>query len=63
MANDPLKPSIQLLCKIGSVVVHAQEFLSPKGHHLDLAALRTLFEDKEVQQWIKDMGPLLPVKR
>jgi len=52
-----------MLCKLGSIVVHAEEFLSPTGHHLDLTAMRTLFEDKEVRQWIKDMGPMLPVKR
>ena len=62
-STDPLKPSAALLCKLGSIVIHAEEFLSPTGHHVDLSAMRTLFEDKELRQWIKDMGPMLPVKR
>jgi hypothetical protein len=60
---SPTQPGIALLSKLGSIAVHAEEFLSPNAHHLDLAALRTLLEDKEVRQWIKDMGPLMPVKR
>lgn len=58
-----LNPSPQLLSKLGSIVVHCDELLSPKGRFLDLDAARPLLLDPEVQQWIKDMGPLLPVKR
>ena len=61
--SDVLKPSMQLLCKLGSIAVHAEEFLSSKGHHYDATALKTLFEDSEVRQWIKNMGPLMPVMK
>jgi len=37
--------------------------LSSKGHAVDRDALGTLLEDKEVKQWIKDMGVFLPLKR
>jgi hypothetical protein len=60
---DPLQPSVALLCKLGSVIVHAQEFLSPSGHPADRAALETLFSDEELQDWIKNMGVYMPVKR
>ena len=59
----PLDPSTALLCKLGSIAVHAEELLSPTGHEYDLAALRTLLTDKEVTLWLKRMGPFLPVKR
>lgn len=61
--SDPLKPSLPLLSKIGSIVVHAEEFLSDKGHHYDSTALLMLLADPEVRQWIKDMGVYLPVMR
>lgn len=62
---DPLKhgPSLSLLVKLGSIVVHADEYLSPSAHVFDLEALRVGLRDPEVQEWIKDMGALLPVKR
>ena len=63
--SDPLKPSLTLLCKLGSVIVHAEEFFSPKGHPLDKAALDTALQDDEVQEWLVAMGKMamLPVKR
>lgn len=34
--NDPLKPSLALLVKLGSIVIHMDELLHPvKGHVLD----------------------------
>ena len=60
---DPLKPSVALLCKLGSAVVHAEELLSPKGHVLDKEALGSLLTDPEVKDWVKAMGVYLPVKR
>ena len=56
-----LSPS--LASKLASVVVHADEMLSPKGHHFDKAALLTACQDEEVQAWLKALGPLAPVKR
>lgn len=61
--SDPLKPSLTLLTKLGSIAVHAEEMLSPKGHTVDRHALQTLLTDVEVQKWIKDMGVYMPVKR
>lgn len=65
MKNDPLKPSMTLLCKLASVAVHADEMLSPNGHQFDHAALKSAMNDAEVVQWIKDMVALgmAPVKR
>lgn len=62
---DPLAPSVGLLVKIGSIAVHADEFTSSDGHEFDLTALKTLFGDPEVSEWIKAMTAkgFLPVKR
>ena len=60
---DVLKPSLALLSKLGSIVVHADEIISPGSHSFDVAAIRTLLEDAEVRQWIRDMGVYMPVKR
>lgn len=64
-AADPLKPSITLLAKIGSALVHADEMLSPDGHTFDRDALKGLITDPEVQAWIDAMNKmaLLPKKR
>ena len=58
-----LTPSTQLLSKLGSIVVHADELLSSDGRFLDREVLLNLLNDPEVKAWIKSMGPLLPVKR
>jgi hypothetical protein len=59
----PAGPDLRLLAKLGSIVVHADELLSPRGHDYDKVALRGLIADPEVQNWIKEMGALLPLKR
>ena len=61
--SDPLKPSLSLLVKLGSIAVHAEEITSPSRHQFDVAAVETLLDDDEVKQWIKDMGVYMPVKR
>lgn len=61
--TDPLKPSLTVLSKLGSVFVHAQEFLSPAGHEFDKVALEQLFADPDLVEWVKEMGPYLPQKR
>jgi hypothetical protein len=55
--------SLSLAIKLGSIAVHADEMLSPKGHHFDKVALEGLVQDVEVIAWVKKMGALLPVKR
>ncbi len=64
-SGGALKPPMSLLCKLGSVVVHAEEFLSGDTHQFDLLALKQLIEDSEVKEWIEKMNQmaLLPKKR
>lgn len=60
-----LTPELGLLVKLGSIAVHAEEYLSPNGHQFDGVALRQLLEDAEVKSWIKEMDKMamLPKKR
>lgn len=59
------KPSPSLLCKLASVAVHADEYLSDDGHPLDKAALLSALSDPEVTEWIAQMSgaSLAPRKR
>lgn len=63
--SDPLKPSLSLLSKIGSIVVHTDELQSTGGQPHDAAAIRSLLMDPEVTEWREQMTALalLPVKR
>jgi len=63
--SDLLKPDISLLCKLGSIAVHAEEFIGDENHHFDLVALKSLLEDPEYRAWADQMNSLamLPVKR
>ena len=63
--NDPTKPSMTVLVKIGSAMVHADEMLSPTGHDYDKIALQSLINDPEVQSWIAAITKLgfVPLKR
>ncbi len=65
MENNPLQPSAQLLCKLGSIVVHADEMTSPTAHEFDVSAMKGLFEDQEVKDWIAAMDAMgmVPKKR
>lgn len=62
---DMMKPSAALLCKLGSIAVHADELLSPSGHQFDRAALASLMDDAEVREWLAlmDSAAMLPKKR
>ena len=62
---EALKPSAQLLIKLGSIIVHYEEMLAPGGHGFDKVALDTLLADPEVKAWMEamDRGAFLPVKR
>jgi len=60
---DPLKPDVALISKIGSIIVHVDELLSTDGRNVDKLALQVLIQDSSVQRWLKDLGPLVPVKR
>jgi hypothetical protein len=63
--RDPLKPTISLLCKLGSAVRHLDEYLTPGGHNLDLNSAQSAIDDPEVRAWMIEMDKLamLPVKR
>lgn len=63
--KDPLSPSVSLLCKLGSAVVHIEEATSAKGHTFDRVALNSLLADPELKEWLEAMRrqAFLPVKR
>lgn len=57
--------SLPLAAKLGSIVVHVEEFISTGGHEFDVAAIRTLMAEPDVLAWLeglRNMG-LLPEKR
>lgn len=58
MAQDVLKPTPQLLIKLGSIIVHYQELTSVKGHYMDQAALDSLLADEDVKEWMKGMDKM-----
>jgi len=62
---DVFNPPVGLLCKLGSIIVHAEEGSGEDSHDFDWVALRTLLADREVQQWLDGMRAkaLVPVKR
>lgn len=65
MAKDNLAVSIGLACKLGSLIVHAEEGRSAKGHAFDWHAFDAVLAEPDVQAWLKAMqkAGLLPVKR
>lgn len=60
-----MNPGTTLLMKLGSIVVHAEEAISLKGHTWDVEAIKPLLADPEVKAWLEEMDGLamLPVKR
>lgn len=66
MKTDPLKPDALLLMKLGSALVHAEEFLSDSGHPADKVAFDTIMmKEPTVRAWLDQMTELalVPVKR
>lgn len=63
--DSPMKPSSQLLCKLGSIIVHAEEALDKDGHEFDITAMKSLLKDSDVKDWLKRMDEmaLIPKKR
>jgi hypothetical protein len=57
------KPNVQLLARLGSALVHAEEYFSPDGREVDKKEFLARMDDEVVQRWMKAMGPLLPLKR
>lgn len=60
-----LAPDPALLAKLGSVIVHAEELLSPDGHDFDRIALEQLLRDPDVRTWLETMNraALIPKRR
>jgi len=63
--KDVLKPDAGLLIKLGSIIIHADEYLSSDGHPFDKQTFDTLMKEPEVVEWLKEMDSLalLPKKR
>lgn len=64
-APECLRPDPNVLVKLGSLMVHADEITSPDAHELDAAAIRGLLADPELVAWREQMNALafLPVMR
>ena len=63
--SDCLTPDAQLLIKLGSALIHAEEFFSPHGHPFDKHTFESLMASPDVQAWVAEMNSLalLPHKR
>jgi len=61
--SDPLKPSVALLAKIGSICQHVDEHSSASGHEFDIITARQLLSDPEVSQWLDAMDKLALIPR
>lgn len=63
---DPKAPSLNLLMKLGSIVVHTGEMLDEKSlvaRAVDEGTVRMLLDDQDVKAWVEAMGPMLPLRR
>lgn len=62
---NAMMPSLGILVKLGSIMVHVEEMLSSGAHDFDTYAIQTLLDDHELRNWIKEMDKhgLLPKKR
>lgn len=56
--SDPLKPSVALLAKLGSIAAHVEEGVSKDGHPFDTTAAMALLTDPEVREWMQAMRKL-----
>lgn len=65
MSDNPLNPPMSVLCKLGLIITHVEEALSPGAHDFDLVAMKSVITDPEVQRWLGAMGAmaLIPLKR
>lgn len=61
--NGKITIPITLAAKLGSLVVHADEWINPGADRFDEAAIRALLDDSEIREWVYMLGPLVPVKR
>ena len=65
MGNFVMNPDPVVLCKLGSLIVHADEFMSSDGHEFDKIAFEQLMRDPQVIKWLAGMrkAALIPEKR
>lgn len=69
--NPALNPPPALLAKVGSILVHVEEFFETvdagdlRAAHFDRNAIEGLLADEEVKSWLKTMQSMcmLPEKR
>ena len=56
---DPLKTlTPSLLCKLGSIAIHAKEWAGPHQHLFDREAIKSLLDDPEVKEWLEAMDAI-----
>ncbi len=57
--------TIGTIVKLASIAVHAEDLLSPDGHHFDRLAIESLLKDEEVVSLLATMDDLAlaPKKR
>lgn len=66
---DALKPPAGLLCKIVSVLVHADELREsandPHANNIDRVALYSALDQPDVKEWVEEMTKMAmaPIKR
>lgn len=60
---DPLRPSLSLLSKLGSIAVHVEELASDDGHAFDKVAVAQLLTDPEVTAWLAGMHSMALLPR
>lgn len=60
-----LSPPASLLVKLGSIIVHFEEYNEPGAHPYDLQTAQQLLSDPEVRTWLTEMGAraMIPLKR
>ena len=60
-----LVDTLSLAVKLGSILTHVEELLSPDGHAYDRTTIEALLSDPEVEEFMNDLrkAVLLPVKR
>jgi hypothetical protein len=63
--DEALNPPTTLLIKLGSLIVHLQEWSSPGAHDFDKVSIDTLLSDPEVVAWLEtmDRAAFLPKRR
>ena len=64
MKQLPRWYSPTLSIKLASLVVHAEESITPGAHPFDVVAIRSLLDDPEIVNWLDQFdAALLPVRR